>query len=264
MIFEGNLIKMNASNGKVVEYYLNLKEKIIHLNEIIGKPIKIEYTGQINCKKCGKITKKSFGQGFCYSCFIKAPEAEECVLRPELCRAHEGIARDLEFAKEHCLIDHYVYLANTSSVKVGITRHNQIPTRWIDQGANSAIIFAKTSNRYEAGIIEVELKKYFPDKTNWRTMLSDINNDVNLIAEKSKAFNFLSEINKMYYYNEDLITEIKYPVIYFPKKIKSIDFDKVSFINEKLIGIKGQYLIFENGDVINIRKHEGYYIKLEI
>ena len=95
-------------------------------------------------------------------------------------------------------------------------------------------------------------------------MLSDINNDVNLIAEKSKAFNFLSEINKMYYYNEDLITEIKYPVIYFPKKIKSIDFDKVSFINEKLIGIKGQYLIFENGDVINIRKHEGYYIKLEI
>jgi hypothetical protein len=261
MQLEGNIIKMRTELETPVNYFLRIGENEIPMNDFIGREISMNFTGQINCISCGKQTKTSFGQGFCYNCLQTAPEASESIMRPELSKAHLGIARDLEWAEKHDLIDHVVYLAVSSEVKVGVTRHHQIPTRWIDQGASSAIKIATTPNRHIAGVIEVFLKKYFTDKTNWRSMLKNEIKDVNLTEEKQKVHDLLPRELRNYFETNNEITEIEYPVFSFPKNIKSIGFDKTSKIEGELKGIKGQYLIFKNDLVLNIRKHNGYYIQ---
>ena len=254
---------MESENSLPVRYHLRITDSRISLNDLIGQEITISYKSQINCIKCGRITKTSFAQGYCYNCFISSPETEECVLRPELCQAHLGHARDMKYATGHCLIDHYVYMALSGGLKVGVTRHTQKPYRWIDQGAQKAIIVAKTPNRYLAGSIEVALKKYFQDKTNWRKMLSSANYDeFDLVDEKNKALNLLNTDLIKFRFDDDSITEINFPVIEFPVKVKSLNLDKTPEIRGILTGIKGQYLIFKSGEVINIRKNAGYLVEL--
>ena len=192
MQLEGNIRKMKTELAEPIKYRLRIGEEKINMNELIGQEISMNFTGQINCISCGKQTKTSFGQGFCYNCLQTAPEASESVLRPELSKAHFGMARDMEWAEKHDLINHFVYLAVSNEVKVGVTREHQIPTRWIDQGASYAIKLAKTPNRHIAGIIEVFLKNHFTDKTNWRSMLkNEIVNHINLLAEKEKTIDLL-------------------------------------------------------------------------
>lgn len=262
MVYRGNLLKMRVEKINPVSYFLHLGNTEVYLNDLVGKPIELKYLGVINCIKCGRKTNKSFAQGYCFPCFQTAPETEECVLRPELCRAHEGVARNLEFAKEHCLIDHFVYLSFTSNVKVGITRHTQIPTRWIDQGASLAIKIARTPNRYLAGLIEVNLKQKYADKTQWSAMLKDIVPSYDLLAEKENAIKALVDSLKEYTWPDNEIIYINYPINNYPEKIKSIDLEKNPHINGTLIGIKGQYLMFDSGQVINIRKYGGYLVEL--
>lgn len=263
MKMRGNLLKMRTVLVDPVEYYLSLGETEIVVNKLLNKEIKLRFLYQINCIRCGRKTSKSFAQGFCFPCFRSAPETEECVLRPELCRAHEGIARDMDYARQHCLNDHFVYLSFTSGVKVGVTRQSQIPTRWIDQGATAAIPIAKTPNRYTAGMIEVELKKHFADKTNWRTMLKGADLNFDLKEEKKKVQTHLSPDLSTYFIEEDEITEIYYPIKEAPVKIASINLDKTPYISDILIGIKGQYLIFQSDSVLNIRTYGGYLVELE-
>jgi len=263
MQLEGNIRKMRTELATPVNYFLPVGDNEIPINNFIGKEISMNFTGQINCISCGKQTKTSFGQGFCYNCLQTAPEASESVMRPELSKSHLGIARDMEWAEKHDLIDHHVYLAVSGDVKVGVTRHHQIPTRWIDQGASSAIILATTPNRHIAGIIEVFLKKHFTDKTNWRTMLKNEIGQFNLLNEKEKVFKLLPSELRKYFETENLITKIEYPVISFPQNIKSIGFDKSPKIEGVLTGIKGQYLIFQDERVLNIRKHNGYWLLIK-
>jgi hypothetical protein len=263
MLKQGVLLKMHVEMGDVVSYYLPLGPDIIIMNKLIGSVIEFDFQGIIHCIRCGRITKKSFAQGYCYPCFTTAPETSECVLRPELCRAHEGISRDMKWSEGHCLQDHFVYLALSSGLKVGVTRSSQIPTRWIDQGAWKAIRLAKTPNRFLAGEIEVMLKAQMSDKTNWRSMLTnDIDRKIDLVAEKNKTSEFLPEKLSQYIFENDEIMEINYPVIRHPDKVKSVGFDKVNTIRGELNGIKGQYLIFSDGSVLNIRKHNGYLVNL--
>ncbi|MFC2086102.1 DUF2797 domain-containing protein [Bacteroidota bacterium] len=257
----GNLIKMKTHHENPVVYQLELGGSTISLNELIGKNIRFEFQNEINCLSCGRRTKKSFAQGYCYPCFISIPETEECVLRPELCLAHEGIARDMEYAQKHCLNDHFVYLAVSSGLKVGVTRSSQIPTRWIDQGAIRAIKLARTPNRYTAGLIEVALKRNMADKTNWRNMLTNkIDDLVDLLVEKNKVINLLNSDLKIYRDSDDQVYVFHYPVNEYPQKVSSLNFDKTQVIEGVLQGIKGQYLIFENNEVINIRKFGGYKV----
>lgn len=261
---EGNILKMHTELATPVKYSLPLGESKVDMNALIGKNISLEFNGQINCISCGKQTKTSFGQGFCYNCLQTAPEASESIMRPELSKAHLGIARDMEWAEKHDLIDHIVYLAVSSEIKVGVTRIHQVPTRWIDQGASSAIKLVTTPNRHIAGVIEVFLKKHFTDKTNWRAMLkNEVAQNINLVEEKNKVINLLPRELQKYAEPDNDITSIVYPVEEFPEKIKSIGFDKIPKIVGQLSGIKGQYLIFENGTVLNVRKHNGYYIKIK-
>lgn len=257
--------KMETEEGQPIRYYWAIEKERFNINSLIGKAIKIQFTGNQYCIICGRKSNRLFGQGFCYPCFTTAPEAEECVLHPELCRAHEGIARDMEYAQQHCLIDHYVYLAATDQIKVGVTRHTQIPTRWIDQGASSAVIIAQTPNRHTAGCIEVILKKHFPDKTNWRTMLTNKTmHDPDYKAAIERLPNLLPPEWHMYLSKNHPITQLNYPVQEYPDKVSSIDLLKVPEISGELIGIRGQYFILSNGQVINIRKHTGFEVRIEV
>lgn len=265
MQFEGNILKMRTELASPVKYTLPIGENQIEMNDLIGKEIKMSFAGQINCISCGKRTKTSFSQGFCYNCLQTAPEASESVIRPELSKTQFGIARDLEWGEKHDLIDHYVYLAVSNKVKVGVTRNHQIPTRWIDQGASFAIKLARTPNRHIAGVIEVFLKNHFTDKTNWRAMLkNEVAENVDLLQEKQKVFDLLPAELKKYIDAENDVTNIEYPVQQFPTKIKSIGFDKLPEISGTLLGIKGQYLLFDESRVLNMRKHNGYFLRVEM
>jgi hypothetical protein len=260
---KGLLHKMKVEFGNPIQYALNFENQLV-LNDFIGKKIRLNFLNEIICTSCGKKTNKSFNQGFCYNCFLKAPESAECIIRPELCRAHLGEGRDVLWEETHHNQIHYVYLALSDVVKVGVTRNTQIPTRWIDQGAHAAIILAETPNRYLAGVLEVELKNHFSDKTNWQKMLkNEIDLSVDLVNEKWSLEEVLPEDLLQYFSENDEITEFSYPVLAFPKKVKSVSFDKETSIEGVLTGIKGQYLIFEDDRVINIRKHTSYLIDFE-
>jgi len=264
MEISGNIRKMEAVPGEIIHYSLPVGDTLVDMNRILGQEISLQYEGRINCLKCGRETRKSFAQGYCYPCFITAPETEECVLRPELCRAHVGEARDLDYAKKHCLIEHVVYLALTSGLKVGVTRNTQVPVRWIDQGAIMAIELARTPNRYTAGQIEVSLKSHITDKTNWRKMLSEPDpENANLIKEKERLGKLIPDDLKAFITSSQYIKVLKYPVLKYPVKIKSLNFDTNPVVTGVLAGIKGQYLLFEDNSVINLRKFGGYYIQVK-
>ena len=262
---EGNVRKMKSDFKAPIEYSMILSEHILPLNDHIGSNIKLEWSGIIHCVKCGNKTNKSFFQGFCYPCFISAPESSECILKPELCQAHEGISRDMEWSEKYCLSNHYVYLSLTSGIKVGVTRYTQIPTRWIDQGAIKALKIAKTPNRYLAGAIEVKLKEFVSDRTSWQRMLkNDVNQDIDLYGYRETLKENLPSDLKTYVLNEEREKIIAYPINEYPEKIKSINFEKVKEFEGKLTGIKGQYIYIDNQFVVNMRKYSGFYFNIII
>jgi len=234
------------------------------MNKLIGQTISINHLKTINCIKCNRETKKSFGQGYCYPCFISVPETEACVLRPELCQAHEGIARDMDFAKNSCLTDHYVYLAISSCLKVGVTRHTQVPVRWLDQGASHALILAKTPNRFLAGQIEVALKNMYADRSNWRKLLTSDGLVMDLNLEKGKIEELLPFDLRQYITDDDYIYRINYPLSEYPLKVSPVNLDKGQSVQDELTGIKGQYLLFRNGTVMNVRKYNGYLVDIRV
>ena len=218
--------------------------------------------GKIFCLNCHKETAKSFGQGYCYNCFRKVPETSECIMRPELCQAHEGVARDMDWAKRNCLTKQLVYLAVSSHVKVGVTRLSQMPTVGSIK-ASRAIIFARTPNRYLAGELEVFLKDYVSDRTSWQKMLkNEVDGTTDLYELKEELADQLPDDMADFYSPEEEEMTFTYPVTAFPDKVKSVSFDKEHVIEGFLVGIKGQYLIFSDGRVLNIRKHTGYQVEL--
>jgi len=263
MKYSGQISKMITSFNNPIDYHLPIGDKLLSVNDLISKKIKIEYNNQIFCIECNKPIKKTYMQGYCYPCFLESPKTSECILRPHLCRAHLGESRNVQWSKEHCLKDNYVYLSITSNLKVGVTRSSQIPTRWIDQGAHLAIKFAKTPNRYLAGMIEKEISNQLSDRTQWRKMLKgDYDTNINLIQEKEKLETTLSVEYREYISKDNTVTNIKYPIDAQLEKINSINLDKTPLVSNKLIGIKGQYFIFDNENVLNIRKYTGYILSL--
>ncbi len=263
MKYTGVLKKMTTENASPVQYYLDMEQDILNMNQLLDKDISISFkTWQ--CLSCGE-EKKIFRQGFCYDCFYKMPQAGDWIMKPELSKAHLGIEdRDLDYEKQVQLQPHIVYLANSSNVKVGVTRKSQVPTRWIDQGAHEAIEIVEVPNRYLAGITEIALKEYVSDKTNWRKMLTNDILDLDLKEEREKLVKYIPEEARQYFLENNNETEIDFPVIQYPSKIRSLNLDKTPSYKGKLKGIKGQYLIFEEGTVFNIRNWEGYVVDLDV
>jgi len=262
MELKDNLSKMRVEHTSPVSYFLTLGDGDIYMNSLLEKELGIRFTGIIHCVSCGRKIKKAFGQGFCYPCFINSPMNSECILKPELCQAHLGRGRDPEWEEENHNKPHFVYLALTSNIKVGVTRADQVPIRWIDQGAWKAIKLAYTPYRNISGRIETNLKEHMSDKTNWQKMLkNEMDASVNIFDEKNKASDFLENNYKEYLVpQENEIYTFEYPVINYPEKVQSINLDKEPVIQGHLSGIRGQYLIFEDNRVINIRKYSGYEI----
>lgn len=261
------LRKMKVNNGVPIQYNWDTElEYATSLNTLIGKKLSFEFTGRIICEGCGKNTRKSFAQGYCYPCYQTHPATEACVLRPELCRAQLGEARDLNWATKHHLVPHFVYLAYSSNIKVGITRDSQIPTRWIDQGALKAIKCLKVPNRHVAGVVEVFLKQFYSDKSAWQKMLqtSSVGWDIDLAEEKNTLLSKLPSELKQYADAEAEVQSFTYPIGNIEPKLTTLSLDKTNNIEGTLTGIKGQYLIFDNARVFNVRKHTGYEVKLEI
>lgn len=256
--------KMKVVNSNPVEYYFLINDSWVSMNQFIGKKMSFVWSGNVFCS-CGKKMKKFYRQNFCYECFWSAPEASPSIFKPELCQAHLGIEeRDLEWEKKFQLQPHVVYLSISSGVKVGVTRKNSIETRWIDQGAIEGIVLAETPNRYLAGKMEVYLKQYFADKTSWMKMLKGEVNKVDLIKKKQEIMNLISDDFKSYIVKKDNLQKIEFPIEIHPKKVKSISLDKQNIIEEKLVGIKGQYLIFESDYVFNVRRHTGFLVDFSI
>jgi hypothetical protein len=263
MIYQGTLTKMQTELGNPIQYYLVFENSFLNLNQLLGKPMEIELQGY-QCLNCGK-AKKIFRQGFCYDCFMSSPAVGDWIMKPELSTAHLDIEdRDLAYEKRVQLQPHVVYLALSSEVKVGVTRKTQVPTRWIDQGAVQAIPIVEVPNRYLAGITEVALKNHFVDKTNWQKMLKNEVPNMDLITERNKVFDLLPKEVKDFFPKEAKIIQLNFPVLQYPAKVTSLNLDKTPNFSGTLTGIKGQYLLFEDGTVFNVRTYEGYVVKMSL
>lgn len=264
MQYEGVLTKMETEYGKPIQYYLVFETSFLNVNQLIGKDISIDFVG-FQCLNCNK-KKKIFRQGFCYECFYSSAAVGDWIMKPELSTAHLGIAdRDLAYEEKVQLQPHIVYLALSSEIKVGVTRKTQVPTRWIDQGATEAIAIVEVPNRYLAGITEVALKDHYADKTNWRKMLTNDIEAVDLVAERLKLENLIpTEVQQYFYSEKNDLYQMEYPVLQYPSKVKSLSLDKTPNFQGKLTGIKGQYLLFEDGTVFNVRGSEGYVVRIAV
>ncbi len=263
MTYQGVLTKMQTEFLEPISYYLVFKNDFINLNQLLNKTLEFNFVGH-ECLNC-HLNKPIYRQGFCKSCFFDIPQAADWIMKPELSKAHLDIEeRDLAYEKQVQLKPHIVYLANSSNVKVGVTRKSQIPTRWIDQGAHEAIAILEAPNRYLAGITEVALKDYVGDKTNWRTMLKNEIKDVSLVEWRDKLKQYIPEEAKSYFIDNNKETNIMFPVLQYPEKPKSLNFGKTHHYKGILKGIKGQYLIFEDNTVCNIRSNEGFVVSINI
>ena len=272
MDYTGNIQKLTTSLDQTVQYLLPIGEAMVALNPLIGRNISLSYLGEINCIACGRKTSKSFSQGFCYPCFQSLAQCDSCIVKPEQCHYFEGTCREPEWGELHCLQDHYVYLANSSGIKVGITRGSQIPTRWMDQGASQALPIFRVKNRLLSGLVEVTLKQHVADKTHWQRMLKGIPEAVDIEAKRDELFETCAkelaaileqhDDDAVVPLTEESMVVINYPVIEYPSKVKSFNIDKTPDISGILMGIKGQYLILDSG-VLNIRKFSGYKVQLQ-
>ncbi|RED21970.1 uncharacterized protein DUF2797 [Flavobacterium cutihirudinis] len=264
MTYQGVLTKMQTEIGNPIQYYLVFEDSFLSMNQLLDKEIEINFSGY-QCLNCNK-KKKIYRQGFCYDCFYSSAAVGDWIMRPELSTAHLGIAdRDLEYESKVQLQPHIVYLAFSTEVKVGVTRKTQVPTRWIDQGATQAIAIVEVPNRYLAGITEVALKDHYTDKTNWRKMLQDTSESCDLILEKAKVESLIpAEVKDYFYSQKNDVYELNYPILSYPQKISSLNLEKTPSFNGKLVGIKGQYLLFENGTVFNVRGSEGYVVTINV
>ena len=256
----------------MIKYYLELDDQPLLMNELIGQEIYLENLGEIHCSHCGRLTKKSFSQGYCFPCFKKLPQCDLCMMSPDRCHFHLGTCRDEEWGKTVCFNEHIVYLANSSGVKVGITRATQVPTRWIDQGAVEALPIFRVKTRQQSGLVEKIFSEHISDKTNWRNMLKGEAQLIDLAKVRDecmvKAKEQIDALQEQYglvavqMFNHGDVFELDFPVTQYPEKVTSLNLDKQPEIQGRLLGIKGQYLILDCG-VINIRKYSGYELTLE-
>ncbi|WOJ94375.1 DUF2797 domain-containing protein [Congregibacter variabilis] len=269
---EGGIRKMRSelSNGRV-KYALPMGDGSVPLNDLLGQSISLSFLGAIHCINCARKTKKSFNQGFCYPCFQRLAQCDSCIMSPQKCHYAAGTCREPEWGDANCMVDHFVYLANTSGLKVGITRHTQLPTRWIDQGATQALPAFRVASRLDSGLVEIAFAAHVADKTAWQRMLKGANDPMDLPAERARlteicagAIQELRDergIDAITTLEAGDVTEIDYPVLEYPTKVKSMTFDKMPEVTGTLLGIKAQYLILDTG-VINMRRHAGYQIAL--
>jgi hypothetical protein len=273
LLASGAVRKMRTSLEDPVQYTMLLGEHEIPMNQYLGRQLQLDYQGAINCVHCDRKTNKSFNQGYCYPCFRRLAQCDSCIISPEKCHYAAGTCREPQWGEEHCMIDHFVYLANTSGLKVGITRGSQVPTRWMDQGASQAQAIFRVSSRLQSGLVEVVFKNHVADKTHWQAMLKGPAEPRDLEAARCELMaacaDDIDQLRQQHGLQAITVLQgepqtcISYPVLEYPVKVKSFNLDKTPSVGGTLMGIKGQYLIFDTG-VINMRKYGGYQLSLTL
>ncbi len=266
MKVQGQSRKMKTQLAEPVQYALPLGGEDVPINPLLGQSVRLAWAGQISCIACDRNIKKSFSQGYCYPCFRKLAECDSCIVKPELCHYAAGTCREPTWGEANCMIPHTVYLANSSAIKVGITRGEAPIGRWIDQGASQGLAIRRVPTRLESGRLEVALKDFVADKTNWRKMLQGRPESIDLVAERDALLaRYAQSAPDALLPGDPLpeaeVAEIAYPVLEYPKKIVSHNLDKNGLLEGTLQGIKGQYWILDTG-VINLRKYGGYHLEL--
>ncbi|MDY7218866.1 DUF2797 domain-containing protein [Denitrificimonas sp. JX-1] len=269
----GAVSKMQVALGEPAQYHFRLDDQLHELNGFIGKDLRLEFLGEINCTHCDRQTKKSYAQGYCWPCFKALARCDTCIMSPEKCHYDAGTCREPEWAQQYCMTDHFVYLANSTGVKVGITRGNQVPTRWLDQGAVQALPIFRVATRQQSGFVEDVLRSQVNDRTNWRALLRGDVEPVDLVERREHLLDSCAQQLQILQQRFGLqaiqpisgvdVIEISYPVESYPSKITSFNLDKEPVAEGTLIGIKGQYLLFDTG-VINIRKYTAYQLALSV
>lgn len=270
-VAHGAIRKMSSRLETPVAYELPIGDTRIAMNPLLGEKLTLHFAGQINCVHCGRNTKKSFNQGYCYPCFQTLAQCDSCIIHPERCHFDLGTCREPQWGEKYCMQDHIIYLANSSGVKVGITRATQVPTRWIDQGAVQALPIVRVRTRLQSGSLEVLFKQHVADKTNWRDMLRGCDHHTDLHVERDRLISACQKdiddlVQRFGFHAISVLNgiepvQIEYPVLTYPEKIISFNFDKDPTVEGTLMGIKGQYLIFDTG-VINMRRFSGYNLEL--
>ena len=265
----GALSKMSTRLAQPVQYSLRLGDQDLDLNALLGQGVRLEYLGAIHCSHCGRKTKKSFSQGYCYPCFSKLAQCDTCIMSPERCHYAAGTCREPAWGEQFCMTEHVVYLANSSGAKVGITRATQVPTRWIDQGATQALPIMRVATRQQSGLVEDVLRSQVTDRTNWRAMLKGEAAPLDLTQLAGEIFQACHDgittlqerfgLQAIQPLSDLAVVDIAYPVLAYPAKVASFDLEKTPVVEGTLQGIKGQYLIFDTG-VINIRKFTAYQL----
>jgi hypothetical protein len=265
----GALSKMAVRLGETAQYAFRLDEQEVPVNPLLGRRIRLEFLGAIHCSHCGRKTKKSFAQGYCYPCFTKLAQCDSCIMSPERCHYDAGTCREPQWGEQFCMTDHVVYLANSSGIKVGITRASQIPTRWLDQGASQALPIFRVATRQQSGFVEDLLRTQVADKTNWRALLKGDAEPVDLAGVREQLMSSCAEgiaalqarfgLQAIQPVSDVPVLEIRYPVDAYPTKVASHDLEKTPVVEGILKGIKGQYLILDTG-VINLRKYTAYQV----
>ena len=272
VIARGIVRKMRSRLGQPVSYSARLSGNEIALNPLIDQQLKLIFSGGIYCVHCNRKTNKSFNQGYCYPCFQKLAQCDSCIIHPERCHLEQGTCREPAWGEKYCMQDHIVYLANSSGLKVGITRATQVPTRWIDQGATQALAIMRVRSRLQSGTLEMAFKQHVADKTNWRDMLKGKAAELDMAGERDRLLaaceEDIKELKERFGFFAISVLKgidpvsIDYPVQAYPEKITSLNFDKGQVVSGTLKGIKGQYLIFDSG-VINLRRFSGYEVELQ-
>ncbi len=267
----GALNKMAVQLDAPVQYSFRLGEQQVAVNPLIGKSLRLEFLGAIHCSHCGRKTKSSYSQGYCYPCMQRLAQCDICIMSPERCHYDAGTCREPSWGEQFCMTDHIVYLANSSGVKVGITRASQIPTRWIDQGATQALPIFRVATRQQSGFVEDLLRSQVADKTNWRALLKGHAQPVDLLAIRDQTVaacdSGLTDLQQRFGIQavqplpDQSVVDIAYPIEAYPAKINSFNLDKAPIAEGTLLGIKGQYLMFDTG-VINIRKYTSYQLAI--
>jgi hypothetical protein len=257
---------MTVALDAPVRYALPVGGESLPINPLIGRRLQLRFEGEIRCIHCSRSIRKSYQQGYCYPCFTSLACCDLCIVKPERCHYLAGTCREPTWGETYCLTPHSVYLANTSDVKVGVTRGSDPTTRWIDQGASEALVIRRTPDRLGAGQVEVALGEFVRDKTNWRAMLKGPPVPVDLGAVRDRLFELLraklprSELPGDPAADAEPVA-IAYPVAEYPRKVVSHDPVRDPLLEGTLLGAKGQYLIFDTA-VINVRKFGGYCVSV--
>lgn len=267
----GKIEKLVSNLQSPVMYALPVGDIEIDMNALLGKTVQLKFEGVINCVNCNRKTSKSFSQGYCYPCFIKLAACDQCIVSPEKCHFSLGTCREPEWAQSHCMVEHIVYLANSSDLKVGITRATQLPTRWIDQGAIQGLPVFRVATRQQSGLIEAAFRMFVADKTAWQKMLKGLGGEIDLLLERDRLIDLvrhkIDELQQQFGLQsiqpiaDSALTTITYPVLEYPTKVVAFNLDKDPLVEGTLLGIKGQYLMFDTG-VINVRKYTAYRLSV--